>query len=263
MGGSFYLGGGKTGMARRLAMDEPSLTLTCSPAQKQTERCHPIETRPLTVREYARIQTFPDDWQFAGTLSAQYKQIGNAVPVNLAWAVGRSIIRLLNQIEKVEHGETLVNKEMKEAHEHDVHYYTPQGEVVQLSLFESQALYLSQSDPTLLLGSCRQGTREWITSHLMYNYPITPEELTAHPELIQVKRLAVLHRKTLVGYFNVTGVKMVNLSYLQEYGYPVKSSRHKLSTQYLLYTLEGNTDKWLDLNLNDFKLVIGKGIKKQ
>lgn len=96
---SYYLGGGKTGMARRLSWDEPSLTLTCSPAQKQTERCHPDETRPLTVREYARIQTFPDDWQFAGSISAQYKQIGNAVPVNLAAAVARSVIRGLNSIE--------------------------------------------------------------------------------------------------------------------------------------------------------------------
>lgn len=99
MGGSYHLGGGKTGMARRLSMDEPSLTLTCSPAQKQTERCHPTETRPLTVREYARIQTFPDEWLFEGTLTAQYKQIGNAVPVNLAWAMGRSLIRLMNCIE--------------------------------------------------------------------------------------------------------------------------------------------------------------------
>lgn len=98
MKGSYNLGGGKTGMARRLSMDEPSLTLTCAPAQKQTERCHPIETRPLTVREYARIQTFPDDWEFRGNLTAQYKQIGNAVPVNLAWAIGRSLIRLFNDI---------------------------------------------------------------------------------------------------------------------------------------------------------------------
>ncbi len=98
MKGSYNLGGGKTGMARRLAMDEPSLTLTCAPAQKQTERCHPVETRPLTVREYARIQTFPDEWQFCGNLTAQYKQIGNAVPVNLAWAIGRSLIRLFNDI---------------------------------------------------------------------------------------------------------------------------------------------------------------------
>ena len=98
---SFYLGGGKTGMARRLAMDEPSLTLTCAPAQKQTERCHPIETRPLQVREYARIQTFPDDWQFSGPITAQYKQIGNAVPVNLSHAIGRAIVRLLNNIENL------------------------------------------------------------------------------------------------------------------------------------------------------------------
>jgi DNA (cytosine-5)-methyltransferase 1 len=97
MGGSFYLGGGKTGMARRIGWDEPCLTLTCSPAQKQTERCHPEGTRPFTVREYARIQTFPDDWQFEGSLAQQYKQIGNAVPVNLGREVGYSIVKFLNK----------------------------------------------------------------------------------------------------------------------------------------------------------------------
>jgi DNA (cytosine-5)-methyltransferase 1 len=100
MGKSFYLGGGKTGMARRIGWDEPSLTLTCSPAQKQTERCHPDETRPFTVREYARIQTFPDNWKFAGSISQQYKQIGNAVPCNLGKEVGYSIIKFLNTYSK-------------------------------------------------------------------------------------------------------------------------------------------------------------------
>ena len=95
MGASYYMGGGKTGMARRLSWDEPSLTLTCSPAQKQTERCHPKETRPLTVREYARIQTFPDNWKFAGSVSQQYKQIGNAVPVNLGYHIGDTLIKML------------------------------------------------------------------------------------------------------------------------------------------------------------------------
>jgi DNA (cytosine-5)-methyltransferase 1 len=98
MGKSFYLGGGKTGMARRISWNEPSLTLTCSPAQKQTERCHPEETRPFTVREYARIQTFPDEWNFAGSVSQQYKQIGNAVPVNMAKEIGYSIINFLNKV---------------------------------------------------------------------------------------------------------------------------------------------------------------------
>ena len=97
MGKSFYLGGGKTGIARRIGWDEPSLTLTCSPAQKQTERCHPDETRPFTIREYARIQTFPDDWKFMGSVSQRYKQIGNAVPCNLGQEIGYSIIKFLNK----------------------------------------------------------------------------------------------------------------------------------------------------------------------
>lgn len=96
MKASYFHTGGKTGMARRLAWDEPSLTLTCNPAQKQTERCHPEETRPLNVREYARIQTFPDEWKFAGSISAQYKQIGNAVPVNLGYYMGLAAITMLD-----------------------------------------------------------------------------------------------------------------------------------------------------------------------
>lgn len=97
MGASYNSGGGRRGMARRLSWKEPSLTLTTSPAQKQTERCHPEETRPFTVREYARIQSFPDDWEFVGSIGNQYKQIGNAVPVNLAQAIGQSVIDYLNQ----------------------------------------------------------------------------------------------------------------------------------------------------------------------
>lgn len=99
MGKSYYSNGGRTGMARRISWDESCLTLTCSPAQKQTERCHPDEVRPFTVREYARIQSFPDEWDFSGSMGQKYKQIGNAVPVELAKAVGLSLINVLNKIE--------------------------------------------------------------------------------------------------------------------------------------------------------------------
>lgn len=92
MGKAFTSGGGKRGMARRISWDEPCLTLTTSPCQKQTERCHPDETRPFTVREYARIQTFPDTYQFSGTVQQQYKQIGNAVPVMLGYHVGKHLL---------------------------------------------------------------------------------------------------------------------------------------------------------------------------
>ena len=98
MKGSYNLGGGKTGMARRISWNEPSLTILCSPCMKQTDRCHPDETRPFTVRESARIQSFPDAWQFCGNLHSKYKQIGNAVPVNLAKEIGLSIIKVLKEI---------------------------------------------------------------------------------------------------------------------------------------------------------------------
>ena len=100
MGKSYYSSGGRRGMARRISWDEPCLTLTCSPSQKQTERCHPDETRPFTVREYARIQSFPDTWEFAGGLSEKYKQIGNAVPVDLARHLGVQLLKAVKEYKK-------------------------------------------------------------------------------------------------------------------------------------------------------------------
>jgi DNA (cytosine-5)-methyltransferase 1 len=91
LGNSYNSGGGKRGILRRLSFDEPSLTLLTSPSQKQTERCHPSEIRPFNIREYARIQTFPDEYKFYGSITSKYKQIGNAVPVNLAYHIGLSI----------------------------------------------------------------------------------------------------------------------------------------------------------------------------
>lgn len=99
--------GGRTGILRRMSLDEPSLTVLTSPSQKQTERCHPLEARPFTVRENARCQTFPDDWEFCGNISAQYKQVGNAVPVNLAYDIAREIVHSLDML--------AVNQKVKEA----------------------------------------------------------------------------------------------------------------------------------------------------
>ena len=92
--------GGRTGILRRLSMDEPSLTVLTSPSQKQTERCHPLEARPFNVRENARCQSFPDEWEFCGSVMSQYKQVGNAVPVNLAYEVARSIKEALDKEKK-------------------------------------------------------------------------------------------------------------------------------------------------------------------
>ena len=91
------MGGGRTGILRRLSLDEPSLTVLTTPQMKQTDRCHPIEIRPFTFRENARIQSFPDEWCFIGSLASKYRQIGNAVPCNLAKEIGIEIINTLNR----------------------------------------------------------------------------------------------------------------------------------------------------------------------
>jgi DNA (cytosine-5)-methyltransferase 1 len=95
LGNSYMSGGGKRGILKRLDMEKPSLTLLTTPSQKQTERCHPLETRPLQTLEYARIQTFPDDYKFSGSMNQIYKQIGNAVPVNLASAIAKQVKKVL------------------------------------------------------------------------------------------------------------------------------------------------------------------------
>lgn len=92
MGGAYESGGGKVGFYRRLSFNQPSPTLTTAPGQKATMLCHPTEDRVLSVREYARIQQFPDGWIFCGSTADKYRQIGNAVPVGLARAIGQAII---------------------------------------------------------------------------------------------------------------------------------------------------------------------------
>ena len=92
MGGAYSSGGGKVGFYRRLSYSQPSPTVVTSPVQKATMMCHPTQDRPLSIKEYARLQQFPENWNFVGTTSAKYRQIGNAVPVGLAKAIGKAII---------------------------------------------------------------------------------------------------------------------------------------------------------------------------
>ncbi len=95
MGNSFFAGGGKTGFYRRLAWDKPSPTLVTHPAMPATDLAHPEEDRPLSIEEYKRIQEFPNNWELAGPLVQQYKQVGNAVPISLGFAVGNLVRSLL------------------------------------------------------------------------------------------------------------------------------------------------------------------------
>lgn len=97
MGGAYGSGGGKVGFYRRLSYSQPSPTLVTSPVQKATMMCHPTQDRPLSIREYARIQQFSDNWVFMGTTAAKYRQIGNAVPVGLALALGKAVLAVADE----------------------------------------------------------------------------------------------------------------------------------------------------------------------
>jgi DNA (cytosine-5)-methyltransferase 1 len=97
MGGAYHSGGGKVGFFRRIKVDEPAPTLLTSPHQKSTNLGHPFEDRPLSIEEYLEIQGFPQGYKVSGTLTDQYTQIGNAVPVELAFVIGKSIKKVLGK----------------------------------------------------------------------------------------------------------------------------------------------------------------------
>lgn len=58
---------------------------------------HPTQDRVISVREAARIQSFPDDYKFTGSITQQYEQIGNAVPPLLGQAIGNVIAKLIKE----------------------------------------------------------------------------------------------------------------------------------------------------------------------
>ena len=92
MGKSYHLGGGKTGFYRRLSWQKPAPTLVTRPNMPATDLCHPSKLRPLSVQEYKVIQQFPKDWKFSGAVIEQYRQIGNAVPVEMGFVAGKTIM---------------------------------------------------------------------------------------------------------------------------------------------------------------------------
>jgi DNA (cytosine-5)-methyltransferase 1 len=98
MGAAWHAKGGRSGWWRRLTMDLPCPTLVTMPNHASTSLCHPTETRALSLREYTRIQEFPDNWKFCGTTSEKYAQVGNAVPVCLAKVSGEIIAKHLDTL---------------------------------------------------------------------------------------------------------------------------------------------------------------------
>ena len=95
MGHAFNSEGGRMGFYRRIPWDEPSPTLVTTPSQKGTFLVHPQYDRFLSLAEYKALQGFPQRWRITGGIDAQYRLIGNAVPVYLSRAVARHVTRIL------------------------------------------------------------------------------------------------------------------------------------------------------------------------
>lgn len=121
LGRSFFAGGGKCGFMRRLAWDNPCPTLTAKPNRKGTALCHPDDIRPLSVKEYARIQGFPDDWIFIGAMNQVYQQIGNAVPIVLGATAGQHILHHLRTKPKSKETNHSTHKELMAMYENSIH----------------------------------------------------------------------------------------------------------------------------------------------
>ena len=103
MKGSFFSQGGRTGYFRRLSLELPCPTLVTSPIFKGTCLAHPIFDRPLSIQEYARIQGFPLDWKFVGSTVKKYRMIGEAVPIELSYAIGSHIRDKVNGLINIEY----------------------------------------------------------------------------------------------------------------------------------------------------------------
>ena len=133
MGKAYHLSGGKTGFLRRLSFDEPSPTLVTSPTMPATLLCHPTQLRPLSIEEYARIQQFPDNWIFEGDIPTIYKQIGNAVPIGLGYAIGKQVMQHIL-------GNTRKDEELQNRVPYSRYKNTTDYEV--MALFESEVNYM-------------------------------------------------------------------------------------------------------------------------
>jgi DNA (cytosine-5)-methyltransferase 1 len=91
---------------RKLKPDDPAHTITAHLAKDTYSHIHfdPRQARAITIREAARLQTFPDGFSFAGNMGDMFQQIGNAVPPLLARAIGQSIRSVLESVRRTNNG---------------------------------------------------------------------------------------------------------------------------------------------------------------
>ena len=243
----------KMNKGRVQSLNEPCNTISAHLAKVSLNSTDPVfmvgeRYRRFSCRECARIQSFPETFRMDMVSDArQYKAIGNAVPPVLMWHIAKALQNCIEDKTKPIEREYLTYDE----------WFSKTA--VQLTLFEPSSLYISK-DKQRLIGTCRQGTRKWIADNLKYNYPIEANTLQTHPELTKVKRLIVKYRNTILGNYIVTGCAIVTKKELKQLDYPVKSSKHKADTKYILYTLETYVEDVPYIISDEYSCILGKGV---
>lgn len=246
----------KMNKGRVQSLDEPCNTISSHLAKVSLNSTDPVllingRYRRFSSSECARIQSFPESFVWNCVSEAkQLKAIGNAVPPALMWHIAQSLSETINRPEVAEVKPVQTDT-----------YSFPEGNWVQLTLFEPETLYISKLEKGYtLIGSCRQGIIPWIQETMKYAYPISEQELTAHSELLQVKKILVRHKKKVIGFFDVKFAEIVVKPELNAYGYPTRSSRHKADTKYLLYTLIENNESLASIDFTIFTPILGNGV---
>lgn len=94
---NYQLKGGYPNIYGRLHLDKPADTITgnCGCVSAPGRFIHPTSDRAISVREAARLQSFPDNYRFFGNLNEKYKQVGNSVPPLMAFAIASAIKRVV------------------------------------------------------------------------------------------------------------------------------------------------------------------------
>lgn len=248
----------KMNKGRAQSLDEPCNTISSHLAKVSLNSTDPVlfingRYRRFSSNECARIQSFPESFLWDSVSEAkQLKAIGNAVPPVLMWHIANALALTANRP---------IQSDIKPIE--STSYEFPDGNWVQLSLFEPETLYISkQNNEYVLIGTCRKGIIDWIKQTSKYCYPISEEDILCHPELLNVSRLVVRHKNSVIGYFEVLTADVVVKPELNAYGYPTRSSRHKADTKYLLFSLEDTKLNVDSLDFNLFTPIIANGVKE-
>jgi len=245
------------GRVDRLDPNKPSKTIIAGgTGGGGRSHLHPFIPRTMSVRECARLQTFPDNYVFTGPVARQFTQVGNAVPPVLAYEMACSIYSSIYAVSS----ETSLEKHNREIQlaKEATHIYsrTP----VQLTLFESGQLYVVNRSPVTLLGTYRKVCKDWILENNLYNYPVSDFELEQHNELEKVRRLVLKRKNDTPMYFAVKSHTLITKTALKKLGYKT-NPRHPMSTKYILYKLRKLDDSIPPFDMNS-AYIVGKGVKK-